>query len=311
MGFFRLLLAALVAVSHTGVKFFNFGGGTIVTVPFFILSGYVMTLVIQKYYIDYRCIKLFYMDRYIRLMPQFVAYIFIAIVIYFAFGADARLQGEQKIYGFPFNIIFMMPQLWSLALEASFYVAAPFLLIYGSPRHILMIALVSFAFFIASFFQISDSLMTSYRFLPGSIFIFLSGWSLAGDAIEQKMLRVFFIAAMISMLSLFFLKNEFGMALDDEHVEIVIGCLLGFFVIFLGAKISFGPMTRKLDELCALLSYGVFLNHSLLFLLLWQAGFASYILLLFFSALASYVSYTFVEKPFVGLRKSLRMRPEK
>ena len=50
MGYYRLILALLVAASHAGLTFGRFNPGEIAVVSFFLLSGYVMTALIDRHY---------------------------------------------------------------------------------------------------------------------------------------------------------------------------------------------------------------------------------------------------------------------
>lgn len=48
MGAYRLLLALLVALSHMGVKFWGVNLGVVAVISFFIISGFVMTSLIER-----------------------------------------------------------------------------------------------------------------------------------------------------------------------------------------------------------------------------------------------------------------------
>jgi peptidoglycan/LPS O-acetylase OafA/YrhL len=48
MGAFRLALAALVALSHAGVNFFGYQPGVVAVISFLIISGFVMTRLIER-----------------------------------------------------------------------------------------------------------------------------------------------------------------------------------------------------------------------------------------------------------------------
>src|SRR5947207_8786691 len=74
MGSLRLVLAAMVLLSHAGVEVYGYNPGVVAVVSFFLLSGYVMTLLIQKHYGSYDRITTFYRDRAGRLFPQFLLY---------------------------------------------------------------------------------------------------------------------------------------------------------------------------------------------------------------------------------------------
>jgi peptidoglycan/LPS O-acetylase OafA/YrhL len=50
VGFYRLLLAMLVAISHMGVTFMGVNPGAAAVVSFLIISGFVMTSLIERTY---------------------------------------------------------------------------------------------------------------------------------------------------------------------------------------------------------------------------------------------------------------------
>jgi peptidoglycan/LPS O-acetylase OafA/YrhL len=84
MGLFRLFLAILVVISHTGNTLYGYNLGVVAVISFFILSGYVMSMLMEKYYKQPSHIPTFYLDRIARLFPQYVFYIaFATISIYF------------------------------------------------------------------------------------------------------------------------------------------------------------------------------------------------------------------------------------
>jgi peptidoglycan/LPS O-acetylase OafA/YrhL len=84
MGLLRLFLAMLVVISHTGNTLYGYNIGVVAVISFFILSGYVMSMLIEKYYKQPSLIPTFYLDRITRLFPQYVFYIiFATICIYF------------------------------------------------------------------------------------------------------------------------------------------------------------------------------------------------------------------------------------
>lgn len=88
MGVFRLILAVLVAFSHMGVNLFGFGTGIVAVISFLIISGFVMTALVDRNYASLQKIPAFYLDRAIRLYPQFIFYFAIscAVIIFYLPG---------------------------------------------------------------------------------------------------------------------------------------------------------------------------------------------------------------------------------
>jgi peptidoglycan/LPS O-acetylase OafA/YrhL len=49
VGTLRFVLAIVVALSHTGTVFLGYNTGVVAVVSFFMISGYVMALLIEKH----------------------------------------------------------------------------------------------------------------------------------------------------------------------------------------------------------------------------------------------------------------------
>ena len=81
VGSYRLLLAMLVAISHMGVMFVGFNPGVVAVVSFLIISGFVMTPLIDRSYNVPGKIGLFYLDRLLRLYPQFLLYFVLSCAV--------------------------------------------------------------------------------------------------------------------------------------------------------------------------------------------------------------------------------------
>jgi peptidoglycan/LPS O-acetylase OafA/YrhL len=71
VGTLRFVLAIVVALSHTGTVFLGYNTGVVAVVSFFMISGYVMALLIEKHYGSVGRVGHFYLDRAARLFPQF------------------------------------------------------------------------------------------------------------------------------------------------------------------------------------------------------------------------------------------------
>lgn len=84
MGTYRLILALLVLVSHMGLTVLGLNPGVVAVISFFMLSGYVMTALIKRYYLAPRSIPDFYLDRLMRLQPQYLFYLTLSVIYFFA-----------------------------------------------------------------------------------------------------------------------------------------------------------------------------------------------------------------------------------
>ena len=75
MGIYRLLLSIFVAFSHMGITFYGYNPGVFAVISFFLLSGYAMRILIEKYYTEPFSVSGFYIDRAIKLFPQYIFYV--------------------------------------------------------------------------------------------------------------------------------------------------------------------------------------------------------------------------------------------
>lgn len=315
MGAFRLLLAVLVAVSHMGKTFVGLNPGVVAVISFLIISGFVMTSLIERNYKAPEKVGLFYLDRALRLYPQFLFY-FVAscLVIYFLLpGTPQAAELTFKtiasslpmvplgFYMFGAAGVEILPPAWSLGLEMCFYLVIPFLIIYRARG--LAFAL-SAAVFMAACLGFINTDLYGYRLLPGVLFMFLCGSYLykpqakglaiaAGTAVAAALVFVAIMAGLIE-------RRPF-------NAEVTAGIALGVPAVFLLTKLKF----HRIDEFLGNISYGVFLNHFVVMYFLrgfWPVAYDSHIVaaVLLLSFLLSGVSYYYVERPALKLRHALR-----
>ncbi|QJI40543.1 acyltransferase [Pseudomonas sp. ADAK2] len=312
MGAFRLLLAVLVAISNMGVTFAGLNPGVVAVVSFLIISGYVMTSLIERNYNSPGQFPLFYVDRLLRLYPQFLLY-FIAscVVIYFLLPGTppaAALTVKNialsltivplDLYMYGFTIPEILPAAWSLGLEVCFYLLIPFLIVYKLRG--LAFALSVAVFMVASLGYINTDVY-GYRLLPGVLFIFLCGSYMYRLQARGGMM----VAATAIMAALMFVAIAAGIIPRRPfNAEVTAGIALGVLAVFLLSRLKY----HRIDELLGNISYGVFLNHFVVMFFLrgfWPAA-CNVPTMLLLSFLLSGVSYCLVERPALKLRHSLR-----
>jgi peptidoglycan/LPS O-acetylase OafA/YrhL len=69
MGAYRLLLAVVVMLYHSDIHIAGRESGAIAVISFYLLSGYVMTALIERHYFGNA--RGFYLDRAMRLFLSF------------------------------------------------------------------------------------------------------------------------------------------------------------------------------------------------------------------------------------------------
>ncbi|WLH33596.1 acyltransferase [Pseudomonas sp. FP2196] len=315
MGAFRLLLAVLVAVSHMGKTIAGLNPGVVAVISFLIISGFVMTSLIERNYYTPEKISLFYLDRALRLYPQFLLYFGMSCaVIYWLLpgtGQAAELTFSRiasslaivplGFYMFGVASTWILPPAWSLGLEVCFYLLIPFLLIFRL-RGVAFVLSVS-VFLVACFGYI-DTDTYGYRLLPGALFMFLCGSYLYGARARGMVIA----ASTAGVVALIFVAIMTGLIERRPfNAEVTLGIALGIPAVYLLTRFKF----HRVDELLGNISYGVFLNHFVVMYALhalWPADYDAQrvITVLMLSLLLSCVSYYYVERPVLALRHRLR-----
>jgi peptidoglycan/LPS O-acetylase OafA/YrhL len=320
MGFYRLFLAILVAISHAGISVYGFNPGVVAVISFFILSGYVMTMLIDKYYKKRSAIYSFYLDRIARLFPQFIFYSILSTLCIYTLKVETPhtnqltfpklllnfLMLPQGFYMYWADGALLIPQSWSLGLELTFYIIFPWVLIYCFNRQIYFLAFFSFLIFLLAYLGNLNTNNFGYRLLPGTLFMFLVGWSFSKNDVHSKKFRfVILFLASVLLLGVFLVNSWYR---KHYNKEVLLGLIAGIVIIKYLCNLKFS----KLDEFLGNLSYGVFLNHFIViwimqkFLLIKTFDFLHITLLLLTSSVMALASFLYIERPALRWRQSIR-----
>ena len=315
MGAYRLLLAVLVAVSHMGKTLFGLNPGVVAVISFLLISGFVMTSLIERNYTSTEKIPLFYLDRALRLYPQFLLY-FVAscAVIYYLLPGTPQAaeltfktiaQGLAMLplgfYMFGVGGTQILPAAWSLGLEVCFYLVIPFLIIFKARG--VAFALSVMVFMVACLGYINTDVY-GYRLLPGVLFIFLCGSYLYKP--QGKGLAIALGTALVA--ALIFAAIMAGLIERRPfNAEVTAGIALDIPAVYLLTRLGY----HRIDEFLGNISYGVFLNHFVVMYFLrafWPVAYDAHIVaaVLILAFVLSGISYYFVEKPALKLRHALR-----
>lgn len=317
LGGCRLLLAILVALSHADVRIFGLNPGVIAVVCFYLISGYVMTGLLRHHYVGRQRISAFYVDRALRLFPQYLVIALVSLYLFFVFGKyTAFLQHPPLLQDYINNISILplnyfmfntsgsftlIPPAWSLGAEIQFYLLMPFLLWCRIRGAAIAIALLTFIF---AALTIINSDTFGYRLLPGVLVFFLIG-SYMYDAHEKTQeLWKFSGGVMLLALGSIGILYLLGKHTVPYNLETLIGLCVGVPVLAYLA-----PMAQnRIDNLLGDLSYGVFLNH---FLLQWfvvgaPKKLSEFIIYITLSVVLSFITQRWMERPILKLRKKLR-----
>ncbi|KAF1068693.1 MAG: O-acetyltransferase OatA [Pseudomonas citronellolis] len=313
MGVYRLVLAMLVAVSHLGVTFWSLNPGVIAVVSFLLISGFVMTSLIDRHYRRPNRLPLFYLDRLMRLYPQFLFYLVISCLLIYHYLPGTPQAAELTpgniaanlamlplgFYMFNFSGTLLLPPAWSLGLEVSFYLLIPLLLIFRC-RGIAFALSVGVS--LCALLGFIDTDIYGYRLLPGMLFIFLCG-SLMYRMRRRGAWLVAATTVLAALLCLAILCG--GIARRPFNAEITAGVALGVPVLYLLTKLRY----HWFDEWLGNISYGVFLNHYVVMYglrIFWPSQAGNVALVLGLALLGSLFSYICIERPVLRLRHALR-----
>jgi peptidoglycan/LPS O-acetylase OafA/YrhL len=319
LGTFRFVLALLVALSHADVRVAGLNPGVVAVVCFYLISGYVMTGLIRTHYTRLHLLPFFYLDRALRIFPQYLAVAGITLLWFFAAGRVTAFLRHVPAWHdvlanlsvVPLNYFMyngtdaftLVPPAWSLGAEIQFYLLIPLLLLLPLRLPAFAVALVVYA---AAACGLLNTDTFGYRLLPGVLLFFLLGsmlYDVRDDAGKSRLLvaGTVTLAAAASLLLM-----QYGRLQLPYNRETLLGLAIGLPLIYwLGRR----PQ-HVLDNRLGDLSYGVFLNHFLLqWALLGQpVGLGGFLKYLAASILVSGATQVLIERPALHWRHGLRRK---
>ena len=338
LGTFRLFLALCVALSHANVQIAGLNPGVIAVVCFYLISGYVMTGLLRSHFPGRAHIGHFYLDRALRLMPQYLLIAGLTLILYlvakpatpFLAHAPALSDLLNNLLVVPLNWYMfnhsdsftLIPPAWSLGAELQFYLLMPLLLLWRLRTFAFALGLL--VYLLAAWGMI-DTNIYGYRLLPGVLTFFMLGSVLHDVRREDaNKSRLIVGAAVLGCAACALVLWRFDHLSLLYNRETLLGVALGLPILLWLTRQSpkaqqksagandrrIGPPRPWLDSRLGDLSYGVFLNH---FLIQWSLtgvpstpmGWAMYL-----SAIVALSAFTqwLVERPVLALRRHLRQR---
>lgn len=298
MGIYRFLLSLVVILFHFGSV--SVPSGYSVVFGFYLVSGYIITLVIDKTYLSKGSVS-FYTNRFLKIVPLYIVYVlltFIAIKLRNSSGFILNLNNTQDIfYLFPANIINydfkdimnefsldffaskapqkalalngfpqLVPQSWSLCVEIIFYISAPFLVrMYktkkvGKLLYFVLIPLMMI-YPIVALIKGLDFPTYRYRSVFSTYFIFLIGSAIYFIKDKIPKLSKPNISFFILML-IYFYSVIFinNQKLIESQIYLVL--IIQILIVVVSAQISLkGNFIMKLEKIMGKLSYGLFVGQ--------------------------------------------------
>lgn len=341
----RGIAVLLVLVSHWVVMMYfpkflfldlGFWGVNI----FFVLSGFLITEILLKSIYDVESkrsiIKRFYFRRLIRIFP--IYYLVILLLAFFEIENTESLLPWSLTYSINLfgkgSYIFM--HIWSLCVEEQFYLFWPFLLLVVPPkRHLhLMLGLIFLSVVFRAVIAVSDlsnknQIIHSFplacldALVIGSLLAYIK---IKHTKVFQTIAEYYFIAIAIALA--FFLLAYWLPKHSVWHYSFgrLLTALTGLFLIAFGAT----DVTSRLGNLLenkmlrflGRISYGVYLYHWVLFVLLvdafreyweqinfgpfeilkYQQYLGSFIFFMVLTIIVATLSYYVIEKPILKLK---------
>jgi peptidoglycan/LPS O-acetylase OafA/YrhL len=316
-GTFRLLLATGVVIAHMGISIFGVNTGITSVICFFMVSGYAMSGLIEKNFPGATDIPKFYVDRILRIGPQYYFYLLICMFTVLALGwrETAAQTGSPDLLNMVANVsvipltfwmfsdsigrfMLNMPT-WSLGLELCFYLVLPLLLL-GGRAAIWVAAALGAIVWTLSTHNVIDPDFYSYRLLPGTLVFFLVG--VAAQRRDWPLFALFALFFVANLASLWW-SGLFWLKINPH---LLIGAGVGCVMIPVLARL---PKWR-FDDVLGGISYGMFLSHWI-FITILKSHYGSYgaaALAIAGSMTCGALSYWFIERPAIRFRHALRRR---
>ena len=325
MGTLRYLLAVLVLLSHAGVNIAGHHPGVMAVAVFYAISGYVMAALIQRHYSQAAAAPRFYLDRLLRIYPQYGIYALAAALWYAATAQPtAFLQHAPSLQELINNVLIvplnyymyngadqftLIPPAWSLGAELLFYLLAPWLCRFWNVA--VGVALASLGVQVLAWHGVLHSDWWGYRLLPGVLWIFVLGMAMQRLQAkqQQKYAQRLSLAVPVLCGSVVYYLWMRGLLGRHYTLEVLTGVAIAMPALHACTRWPASALSRGLDIHLGNISYGVFLNHFvLMWLLSWQAPLSHLQLmgLVFFSTLLSLCTFWWVEAPAVKWRRRLR-----
>jgi peptidoglycan/LPS O-acetylase OafA/YrhL len=330
----RAFAVIFVVLFHTDMTLF--AGGFIGVDIFFVITGYLMTLIINEGIDNKNFVLLnFYLRRMKRILPAYIFVIFLFIPISFIILVPTDFENFSEsivasalflanVYYFRNHNYFDVNlqnqpflHLWSIGVETQFYVMFPFfiyLINYITKiiriKGFFLIAFVLINLIVLEFALVSEK--SRFYLLVGRFWEFLLGAFVAlyitskGNKINRANSFLSFIGLILIIIPVFTLGNS--MPLVSSTLAPVLGATL--ILAYANPKNFTGRiLSSKIFVKIGLLSYSIFLFHYPVFVIARinsesDLSIFTYIWLTLLTLVVSYYSFSIIEKPF---RKTLKI----
>jgi peptidoglycan/LPS O-acetylase OafA/YrhL len=330
----RALSVILIFFFHSNLE--SFSKGYLGVDIFFIISGYVITKILEEkiFYRNKYKFKEFYIKRILRIAPVYFFIINIFILTFLIIGPltdlDYIINKIQFIFTFSSNFYYLSHQkeyfdnifqdplshTWSLAVEMQFYFAFPFLYYFLKKNlnqkliiKVLILIIISSIFFN---YYIKNINLTFYspifrvwEFLLGSlIYLLHNKKNFYKKKIIKELQNKNYIFLVITFIIIFFLTK------NSKFLDLILTAIgTTLFLLFVKKNNSSDLFSNnKLLIYLGNISYSFYLWHLpvLYFFSIYFDGKYISIYALTLTILLSHLSYTFIEKKFKNLKINIK-----
>ena len=263
-GYYRLILALIVAVHHAGLWPWGIRWGISCVVAFFMISGYSVSALAERQF-GQGSAWLFWRDRVLRIFPQYLFWLVATSIAVFGFDRRWLFQyGRPDWINVLCNVLvlpdsfwmyipslaalFILPQAWSLSIELMFYALLPAIARCRWLEWSLALGGLT-VFVLATASVLAPEENYSYRLLPGTLPFFLLGRALYR---RDRAIQVVLLGGLMANLAAIWLAGRLGRGFN---LELLCGAPLAYAAL----RLTTSAKTLWGDRMAGHLSYGIFL----------------------------------------------------
>lgn len=343
MGFFRMFLAMAVLISHMP----EFKSPTVISrhflhnyiwsghavFAFFIISGFYITMIINEKYAHLKGGKSkFYLNRALRLYPVQWVILVLYAVVYFVNGIPSFLLGEtfgkpwfllpiaffSNTFFFGVEIItmvdtanwaFVVGPVWSLSLEAYFYMLAPFI-VTRSLKFLVPVTSLLLFFRLGLYWAGVEILPWRYFFFPSVlVFFFIGVLSYRFYKYLKEKYSLSWLGYVAGIVLLIYTSYE-PFWRTGEHDMWQSWCF--YITVAICTPLLF-HVTRKnrIDNWVGQLTYPLYMDHLLIILIIQNLDVGTIdkgVLAVIGSLLFAILLYVIIDKPIDKIRRKIALK---
>jgi peptidoglycan/LPS O-acetylase OafA/YrhL len=301
------------------------GMGAIAVIGFFVISGYVIALVMNEKneYKDNLGPLIFYLNRALRIYPLFLFILFLSTVVFFIYHENTEEAGflELKrfvgtLFLFPIGLytILMSPHrvmweqfffekgiggvVWSISYDLIFYIVSP--IIFFDARRTLNLFFLSILYLFSLLFLFHDKSPDFWFFHIYTNGFFVFGCFISGGVVYHYFEKQLDYLGLVGFMTIIYF------AYFPIYTPNTILCTAIIMIAFMLVVATLSQHKSKLDSFWGEMTYATYLTHfPLLFVLLKYFQERSWSIILIGLVLTysiSYVLLLFLENPMESYR---------